>query len=116
MILFLDAEFCHALAKLQADKCLGRSYAGLMAFTEGLFSLGYLSKESYEAHVERYSEPLYSEASKPKPKEQPRCDFCGKQPVVASMKDKVLGLVKNCCAYHAEKLSNHEKWVLVANE
>jgi hypothetical protein len=44
--------------QLQADKHLGKSYAGLLCFVEGLYHLGYLSKAQYLAHVKRYSIPL----------------------------------------------------------
>jgi hypothetical protein len=44
--------------KLQADRRLGRAYAGLLPFVEGLYHMGYISKEVYEAHIKRYSEPL----------------------------------------------------------
>jgi hypothetical protein len=47
--------------KLQADKRLGRSFAGLLPFTEGLYWLGYISKEVYKDHVGEHSEPLESE-------------------------------------------------------
>jgi len=110
LMLFLDGELYHAFSKLQADKCLGRSYAGLRAFTEGIYHLGYISKDSYEAHVERYEVPLYEEESKPLPKELIKCDFCGKSPVVAILKEKVTGFEKKCCSYHAENLTKHPKW------
>ena len=56
--LFLDKELYVAFIKLQADKTLGRSYAGLLAFTEGLFHMGYINREVYETHVKKYSDKL----------------------------------------------------------
>jgi hypothetical protein len=47
-----------AFIRLQADKGLGRSYAGLLPFTEGMYHLGYISKEIYETHAKKYSEQL----------------------------------------------------------
>jgi hypothetical protein len=47
-----------AFIHLQADKGLGRSYAGLLPFTEGMYHLGYISKEIYETHAKKYSEQL----------------------------------------------------------
>jgi hypothetical protein len=47
-----------AFIRLQADKGLGRSYAGLLPFTEGMYHLGYISKEIYETHARKYSEQL----------------------------------------------------------
>jgi len=112
--LFLDGELYHAFTKLMADKCLGRSYAGLQAFTEGMFHLGYLSKQSYEAHVEKYSIPLYKEESKPEPKEQLKCAFCGKSPVVDVFIEKKTGKEKKVCSYHADNLREHPKWQVVS--
>lgn len=47
--------------KLQADKGLGRSFAGLLAFSTGLFSMGYISKAEYLRFKARYSTPLDKE-------------------------------------------------------
>lgn len=55
VMLYLDKTLYKAFIRLQADKELGRSYAGLLAFVEGLFRLGYLSKEEYEKYVQKYS-------------------------------------------------------------
>jgi len=54
-MLYLERKIYLAFIKLQADKGLGRSYAGLLPFCEGLFRLGYLDKETYEASVKKYS-------------------------------------------------------------
>ena len=61
LMLFLDGELYTAFIKLQADKGLGRSFAGLLPFVEGLHNLGYISKEVYEEHRKRYSQPLVAE-------------------------------------------------------
>lgn len=58
VLLCLDRELYMAFIRLQADKGLGRSYAGLIPYIEGLYKMGYLSKECYEAHLEKYSVPL----------------------------------------------------------
>jgi len=47
--------------KLQADKGLGRSFAGLLAFSTGLFQMGYISKSEYLRFKARYSTPLDKE-------------------------------------------------------
>jgi len=114
VMLFLDGELYHGFTKLMADKCLGRSYAGLQAFTEGIFHLGYLSKDSYDAHIEKYSIPLYVEESKPKPKEQLKCAFCGKSPVVGVFTEKATGIEKKVCSYHYDNLCDHPKWQVVS--
>ena len=56
--LFLDKTFYKAFVRLQADKDLGRSFAGLLPFVEGLHTMGYLTDQECEAHVKRYSQPL----------------------------------------------------------
>jgi len=61
VMLFLSQELYLGFIKLQADKSLGRSFAGLLPFTEGLHRLGYISQEVYEAHKKRYSQPLVAE-------------------------------------------------------
>lgn len=64
VMLYLDKTLYKAFIKLQADKELGRSYAGLLPFVEGLFHLGYLSKDDYEKYVQKYTQGLKEE---PKP-------------------------------------------------
>jgi hypothetical protein len=56
--LYLDKELYVAFIRLQADKCLGRSYAGLLPFIEGLYHMGYINREIYQQHLLRYSEKL----------------------------------------------------------
>lgn len=56
--LYLDAPLYLAFIKLQSDKRLGRSYAGLLCVVEGLDRQGYLSEKQYVAHKKRYSVPL----------------------------------------------------------
>ncbi len=56
--LALDKPLYRQFIRLQADKGLGRPYAGLLAFVEGMFHLGYLSKDDYLKYVQKYSEPL----------------------------------------------------------
>lgn len=57
-MLYLSRELYVGFIKLQADKGLGRSYAGLLPFTEGLYRLGYLDQNAYLSHVKKYSEKL----------------------------------------------------------
>lgn len=58
VMLYLDSPLYLGFIKLQADKSLGRSYAGLLAFVEGLHQMGYLNQEQYQAHKKRYTIPL----------------------------------------------------------
>jgi hypothetical protein len=61
VMIYLSKDLYTGFIRLQADKGLGRSYAGLLPFTEGLFRLGYISKEVYEEHFKKYSTPLVVE-------------------------------------------------------
>lgn len=70
LLLYLDKDLYKAFIKLQADRNLGRSYAGFTALVTGFYQLGYISKEVYELHMQRYSEPL--EPSKPLTLEEQR--------------------------------------------
>jgi len=58
VMLFLSHDLYLGFIKLQADRGLGRSFAGLLPFNEGLYRMGYISKESYEAHKRKYSVKL----------------------------------------------------------
>ena len=58
VMLYLSKELYSAWIKLQADKDLGRTYAGLLPFVEGLYRLGYLSPVVYEEYIRKYSQPL----------------------------------------------------------
>lgn len=63
LLLFLPPELILALAKVQIQKEIGRSYAGLYALTVGFHQLGAISKEQFEVLEKRYSEPLVQEPS-----------------------------------------------------
>jgi hypothetical protein len=61
IMIYLSKDLYVGFIKLQADRRLGRSYAGLLPLTEGLYSLGYISKTVYEEHIKKYSQPLTDE-------------------------------------------------------
>lgn len=58
IMLCLSKPLYLGFIQLQADRKLGRSFAGLLPFVEGLFKLGYINKEVYEAHKRKYSVSL----------------------------------------------------------
>jgi len=71
VVLFLPPELYLGIVKLQADKELGKPYACLLAITEGLYHMGYISKEAYEVYSKKYSDKLIKEEVKlPTPEEQ----------------------------------------------
>lgn len=70
VMLFLDNELYVGFIKLQAERKLGRSFAGLLPFIEGLYQMGYISSKVYEHHKQKYSQPLLVEESKVLTKEE----------------------------------------------
>jgi hypothetical protein len=66
VLLYLTPSLYLAFIKLQGDKGLGRSFAGLLAFNEGMHTLGYISDEQYEENRRKYSRKLF-EAQPQKP-------------------------------------------------
>ena len=58
VLIYLDKQLLVGFNKLMGDKELGRSYAALLCFVEGLHHHGYLSKQQYLNHKKRYSVPL----------------------------------------------------------
>ncbi len=64
-LLYYTRELVIANVKLQAKKELGRSYAALLATTEGYYSLGFLAEEDYLKLKEKYSTPLIQDKKKP---------------------------------------------------
>ena len=54
-----------ANVKLRAKKGLGRSFASLLAVTEGFYHLGFLPEEDYLKLKEKYSTPLIQDKKKP---------------------------------------------------
>jgi len=58
VMIYLDRELYLGFIRLQAEKGLGRSYAGLLPFVEGLYQMGFITQDVYETHKAKYSEPL----------------------------------------------------------
>ena len=56
--LYLDRRLSMRFTELRAQKGLGRSFAGLLCFVEGLHVLGHLGEMDYERYRKRYSTPL----------------------------------------------------------
>ena len=69
-LVYLPPQLYIAIVKLQADKQLGRCYPVLYALNEGLFRLGYISRETYETFEKRYSQRLIKEEPKPLSKQE----------------------------------------------
>jgi hypothetical protein len=66
LLLFLSGEHLMGLAKLQVKLGLGRTYAGLYLFNEGLHSMDCITDEDYQRFKAKYSEKLVAEHPKPR--------------------------------------------------
>lgn len=60
VMLYLDKTEYLGFIKCQADKGLGRSYAGKLLFIEGQYKLGYLTPTEYEQRFQKYTQGLNS--------------------------------------------------------
>ena len=58
VLIYLDKKLLVGFNKLMGEKELGRSFAALYCFVEGLYQHGYLSEREYKNHKKRYSVPL----------------------------------------------------------
>jgi hypothetical protein len=76
LMLYLGPELYIGFIQLQADEKLGRSYAGLKIFVEGMHSLGYLKDADYEVLKSKYSQGLVKE--QPLSMEQIQTDYTAK--------------------------------------
>ncbi|MFZ1060880.1 MAG: hypothetical protein WAP47_16985 [Candidatus Rokuibacteriota bacterium] len=79
VLLCLDKDLYRAFIRLQADKDLGRSYAGLLPYVEGLYRMGYITKDVYDVHFKKYSEPLIPKIEESETTDQNRAKTMLKQ-------------------------------------
>jgi hypothetical protein len=102
VMLYLDRTLYRAFIKLQADKDLGRSYAGLLPFVEGLYAMGYIDEQVYVQHKERYSAPLIVE--------KPLQHFVDKE---SEQLNKTLGATASQWDLHPDPLWR-QRWISIA--
>jgi len=105
--LCLDAPLYLKVLEFQSKYKLGKTFASLLIFVEGMKALGLIDKETYEFYRSRYMKPL-NDSPIIVLKVPVKCDFCGKEAV--GKVQSVKGIVKNVCVYHLEELRNHPKW------
>ena len=80
--LCLDHCLYSATIKLQADMGLGKAFAGMLPFVEGLHTLGYIDDAVYELYRNKYSVTLEEANSRKNKspvqiaKEQSRANYC----------------------------------------
>lgn len=104
VLLLLSKPLYMAFIKLQADKGLGRSFAGLLPFVEGLYAMGYITQEVYEAHRKKYSRPLMVQ--------KPLKHFTEKQ---AEQLNKTLGMVAQQWKEHPNS-TWRSRWINTARQ
>lgn len=68
LLLYLSPELQLGVCKLQVERKLGRSYAGLSALVEGLFRFGCIDEETHKILAEKYSRSVIPEAEPRKPR------------------------------------------------
>jgi hypothetical protein len=105
-LICLDSPLYLAVVKFQAEHELGRSYAALRIFIEGLKSLNLISQELYEYYRRKYSEPLKPDFILED--KRVKCDFCGQPAVARAVHES--GVVKHVCSRHLAELQGHPKW------
>lgn len=109
--IYLDSPLYFKLIQFQAQNSLGRSYACLLIFVEGMHSLGLIDDDVYTFYKQRYSKPL---ETSPIVKELPKCDFCGKNAVAVAIHQS--GITKRVCERHWKELEKYEKWTVMKNK
>ena len=108
VLIYLNNPLYMGFIKLQADKGLGRSFAGLLAFCTGLFQMGYISKSEYLRFKARYSTPLDKEPQQLTLVETPLQNELNKL-------DKTFGEVITQWSFHPEQ-KWREGWIKKAME
>ena len=103
VVVFLPPELYLGIVKLQADKELGKPYACLLAITEGLYHMGYISKEAYEVYSKKYSDRLIKEEVKPPTPEE--------QLEINKYRVSFRNIIKNW-----NEVKNKEFWIRKANK
>jgi hypothetical protein len=103
--LYLDSPLYNAVIKFQAEKELGRAYATLRIFVEGLKALNLISQDLYEYYKQKYSEPL-------KPSfiledKRPKCYICG-QPAIHKVYNGAI--TRDVCSRHLKDFLESGKW------
>ena len=110
--LCLDSPLNFKFMEFQLKRKLGKSYAGLLIFIEGMKSLGLIDNELYEYYKQRYDKPLEVSPIKVEPLPKPKCFLCGREAVGIALE-----LKRNkefpVCEKHKRELAEHPKWKVI---
>jgi hypothetical protein len=107
-LLCLDSPLYLAVIKFQAENELGRSYAALSIFVEGLKALNLISQDLYEYYKQKYSKPLKPDFLLED--KRPKCSFCGKPATFQIRYVKNPSFIKQVCEKHYSELLASGKW------
>lgn len=101
--MYLANDLYKGFVMLQATKGLGRSYAALLPFVEGLYSMGYISEDVYQHYSKKYSQPLEGRVAQKVDEEAERTEKL----------NNVLGGVVTQWEMHPEE-GWRQKWLKIA--
>jgi hypothetical protein len=104
----LDPPLYTAVVKFQAEHELGRSYAALNIFLEGLKSLNLISQDLYAYYKQKYSKPL-------KPNfvledMRPKCTYCLRPATFQVRNIQNPKIVRPVCEKHLNEYLASGKW------
>jgi len=112
--LYLDSPLYLKLIQFQATKKLGRSFAGLLIFIEGMKSLDLIDEDTYEYYKRRYDKPLEDSPIKVQVV-KPRCFLCGRDAETDVVAVSIqTGKKYSVCRKHLEELKEHPRWSIVS--
>jgi hypothetical protein len=107
-LLCLDSPLYLAVIKFQAEHELGRSYAALSIFVEGLKALNLISQDLYEYYKQKYGKPLKPDFILED--KRPKCSFCGKPAAFQIRYVKNPTIIKQVCEKHLNECLIGGKW------
>ncbi|MEM0111570.1 MAG: hypothetical protein QXK90_02260 [Candidatus Parvarchaeota archaeon] len=105
--IYLDSPLYFRVLEFQLKHKLGRAYACLLIFIEGMKALGLIDNGLYEYYRTRYLKPLETSPIAIEQLKQ-KCDFCDKPAITKAT--HISGITKNICNKHLAELKNHPKW------
>jgi len=109
LMLYLSKELYIAHIKVQADKRLGRSFAGLLPYVTGLYYMGYITKPVFLKYQQRYSVPLDKEPQQTLLEQH-------KQTRERQELENMFKMVIAQVELHKGKLGWCKKWIMKAQE
>jgi len=108
--IYLDSPLYLKFIQFQAEHKLGKAYAGLLIFIEGMKSLKLIDGETYDFYKHKYNKPLQVSPIEIQPlKPKLKCFICGKKAIGFSIFVES-GKKYPLCGSHVQALKNNPKW------